>query len=68
MIPEGKSISNKIMPLYDKIKINNNNNNIINNNNKNYDISDGCIIMNTSDKENMNSFDLSYKMYIQKFY
>ena len=68
MIPEGKSISNKIMPLYDKIKINNNNNNIINNYNKNYDISDDCIIMNTSDKENMNIFDLSNKMYLQKFY
>ena len=25
MIPEGKSISNNIMTLYDKIKINNNN-------------------------------------------
>ena len=49
MIPEGKSIINTIMTIY--------NNNIINNYNKNYDISDGCIMMNISDKENMDSFD-----------
>ena len=41
MIPEGKSLSNNIMTLYDKIKINNNT--IINSINTNYDISDDVL-------------------------
>ena len=41
MIPESKSISNNIMTLYDKIKINNNT--IINSINTNYDISDDVL-------------------------
>ena len=41
MIPGSKSISNNIMTLYDKIKINNNT--IINSINTNYDISDDVL-------------------------
>ena len=41
MTPESKSISNNIMTLYDKIKINNNN--MINSINTNYDISDDVL-------------------------